>query len=63
MKTYTYSDSVAGAQKETFNSLSEIANHIESFGWYGDSTGIIYQSGVEVIKYISTESELIWEKI
>lgn len=61
MKTYTYSDSEAGMQRETFNSLSEIIAHIESFTYTQDSDGVVFQDGKSIIKYLSTENGLIWE--
>ena len=41
---FTYSDSEAGMQSETFTSLSSIVKYIEDFGYNGDSDGIVFQN-------------------
>jgi hypothetical protein len=61
MKTYTYSDSEAGMQHESFSSLSGITNHIESFEYTQDSDGVIFQDGKSIIEYSSIESGIIWK--
>jgi ATP-dependent RNA circularization protein (DNA/RNA ligase family) len=64
---FTYADSLAGSQSEKFNSLSAIIKHIENFGWNGDSEGVIFKDipdGKEaLIKYISRETGLSWDRI
>lgn len=61
MKTrFTYLDSEAGAQKETFNTLSEITAHIESFNYTQDSCGTVFQDGEAIIEYQSTENGIVW---
>ncbi len=65
MKTlkFTYSDSVAGMQSETFTLLSEIVKYIESFGWNGDSEGVIFQNDEPILEYVSREDSLVWANI
>lgn len=57
---FTYSDSEAGMQSETFKSLSSIVKYIEDFGWNGDSEGIIYENEIPILSYSSKESGLQW---
>jgi hypothetical protein len=59
--TYTYSDSEVGMQRESFNSLSQIVAHIESFNYTQDSDGVVFQDGKAIIEYSSIESGLIWK--
>lgn len=61
MKTYTYSDSVAGMQRESFNSLSQLIAHIESFKYIEDSDGVVFQDGEAILEYSSIESGIIWQ--
>jgi len=61
MKTYTYSDSEAGMQREKFGSLSQIIAHIESFNYTQDSDGVIFQDGKSILEYSSIESGIIWK--
>lgn len=61
MTIYTYSDSEAGMQRESFNSFSEIIAHIESFDYTQDSDGVVFQDGKAIIEYSSIESGLIWK--
>ena len=65
MKTlkFSYSDSVAGMQSETFNTLSEIVSYIEKFGYNGDSEGIIYQDDEEILMYTSREDGITWSSL
>jgi len=58
---YTYSDSEAGMQRESFNSLPEIIAHIESFPYKGDSDGIVFQDGAAIIEYSSRACGLSWK--
>lgn len=60
---FSYSDSVAGMQSETFNNLSEIVSYIEKFGYNGDSEGIIYQNDEQILMYISREDGIIWSSL
>lgn len=62
MKTYTYTDSEAGKQKDKFDSLSEIVKHIEEFGYHGDSDGVVLQDSEPIIEYSSREHGLTWQK-
>lgn len=62
MRTFNYTDSVAGKQIEKFNTLSEIIAHIENFGWNGDSEGIIFQNEEPILEYVSHENGLTWRK-
>ena len=57
---FTYSDSEAGMQSESFKSLSSIVKYIEDFGWNGDSEGIIYENEIPILSYSSKESGLQW---
>lgn len=57
---FTYSDSEAGMQSETFKSLSSIVKYIEDFGWNGDSEGIIYENEIPILSYSSKEPGLQW---
>ena len=57
---FTYSDSEAGMQSETFKSLSSIVKYIEDFGWNGDSEGIIYENEIPILSYSSKESGIQW---
>ena len=57
---FTYSDSEAGMQSETFKSLSSIVKYIEDFGCNGDSEGIIYENEIPILSYSSKESGLQW---
>lgn len=59
---FTYSDSVAGMQSETFSNLNEIVKYIEDFGYNGDSDGIILQNDEPILCYISREKGLLWTK-
>ena len=63
MKTFNYTDSEAGTQKEKFNTLSEIIAHIENFGWNGDSEGVIFQNEDPILEYVSRENRLTWKKV
>lgn len=57
---FTYSDSEAGMQSETFKSLSSIVKYIEDFGWNGDSDGIVFQNEEPILSYSSKESGIQW---
>lgn len=57
---FTYSDSEAGMQSESFKSLSSIVKYIEDFGWNGDSEGIIYENEIPILSYSSKESGIQW---
>ena len=57
---FTYSDSKAGMQSESFKSLSSIVKYIEDFGWNGDSEGIIYENEIPILSYSSKESGIQW---
>jgi hypothetical protein len=61
---FTYSDSVAGMQNETFAKLSEIIKYIEDFGHEGDETsyGVIFQNDEPVLEYESNQDGLTWRK-
>ena len=59
---FTYSDSEAGMQSESFKSLSSIVKYIEDFGWNGDSEGIIYENEIPILSYSSKESGIQWVK-
>lgn len=64
MKTFTYSDSVAGMQVEKFDKLSEIIKYIEDFGHVGEesSTGVIYENDDPILMYNSSPDGLSWQK-
>ena len=57
---FTYSDSEAGMQNETFTSLSSIVKYIEDFGYNGDSDGIVFQNEEPILLYSSKESGILW---
>lgn len=59
---FTYSDSVAGMQTETFSNLSEIIKYLEDFGHEGEETsyGIIFQNDEPILEYVSTQEGLEW---
>ena len=57
---FTYSDSEAGMQSESFKSLSSIVKYIEDFGWNGDSEGIVYENETPILSYSSKESGIQW---
>lgn len=57
---YTYSDSLAGLQSNTFDTLSETIAHIEGFDAKGESGGTVYQDGEAILAYHSTESSISW---
>ena len=57
---FTYSDSEAGMQNETFTSLSSIVKYIEDFGYNGDSDGIVFQNEEPILSYSSKESGILW---
>lgn len=57
---FTYSDSVAGVQHESFKSLSEIIKYIEEFGYYGDSEGVVFESDKPVLEYVNRENGITW---
>ena len=40
MRTFTYSDSVAGMQNEKFNMLSELIKYLEDFGHTGEESSL-----------------------
>ena len=64
MRTFTYSDSVAGMQSVKFNKLSELIKYIEDFGHTGEesSSGIIYDNGDPILMYNSSlEDGLFWQ--
>jgi hypothetical protein len=63
MRTFTYSDSVAGMQNEKFSKLSELIKHIEDFGHTGEegSTGIIYDNDEPILMYNSSLDGLFWQ--
>lgn len=60
---YTYYDSEAGQQSQTFDKLSAIIKHIEDFGYNGDSSGTIFQDGEPIIEYDSSETGLTWSSV
>ena len=64
MKTFTYSDSIAGMQVEKFEKLSEIIKYIEDFEHVGEesSTGIIYCNDEPILMYNSSPDSLSWQK-
>lgn len=57
---FTYSDSEAGMQNETFTILSSIVKHIEDFVYNGDSDGIVFQNEEPILSYSSKESGIQW---
>lgn len=63
MRTFTYSDSVAGMQTEEFTKLSEIIKYIEDFGHTGEesSIGIIYDNDEPILMYNSSLEGLFWQ--
>ena len=63
MKKFTYSDSVAGSQTESFDKLSEITKYIEDFEHEGDeaSVGIIYEDNNPILMYVSLPDNFNWQ--
>lgn len=63
MRTFTYSDSVAGMQNEKFSKLSELIKYLEDFGHAGEesSTGIIYDNDEPILMYNSSLDGFSWQ--
>ena len=61
--TYTYYDSEAGMQNEKFYMLNLIIEYIENFNAINDSSGTIYQDGIELLRYENINNNLIWKSI
>jgi hypothetical protein len=63
MKKFTYLDSVAGAQNEKFNKLSDLARYLEDFQHIGEesSEGIIYENDRPILMYKSSLDGFFWK--
>lgn len=59
---FSYTDSEAGKQNETFETLGEIVKYIEDFGYNGDSEGTIFQNDEPILEYVSRENGIYWRK-
>lgn len=57
---YTYTDSLAGMQTLKAEKLSTVIQHIEDFGWHGDSQGYVLQNGKPILEYLSLKDKLQW---
>jgi hypothetical protein len=63
-KTYfNYSDSLAGAQDITFDTLEEAKEYIENFEAEGDSIGVIYEQGNPTLEYRNEGGRITWREI
>jgi len=62
MRTFNYSDSVAGMQNKKFNKLSELIKYLEDFRHTGEesSTGVIYDNDEPILMYTSSLDGLFW---
>lgn len=61
--SFSYIDSIAGKQNETFGKLSEIVKYIEDFGFHGDfeqSTGVVYKNDNPILSYVSNKDSFEW---
>ncbi len=60
---YSYYDSEAGKQNETFPKLSELLKYIEDFEPKGNSEGTIYEDENPILEYVSENNNLTFRAI